>query len=146
MQPKDIIVFSFPIKSPEGAVTRNDLTATQHLDLWRVYQSSWCEHKPSITISVKEAEWMQVGSYVWDNFDEMCGVSFLPFTDHVYRQAPYQDLEQSEYDTAMAKMPESIDWSKLSEFESEDRTTSSQEFACTAEACEIVDIGDNVAT
>ena len=142
MQPKDIIVFSFPIKSPEGAVTRNDLTATQHLDLWRVYQSSWCEHKPSITISVKEAEWMQVGSYVWDNFDEMCGVSFLPFTDHVYRQAPYQDLEQSEYDTAMAKMPESIDWSKLSEFESEDRTTSSQEFACTAEACEIVDIGD----
>ena len=146
MQPKDITIFSFPIKSPEGAVTRNDLTATEHLDLWRVYQSSWCEHKPSITISVKEDEWMQVGSYVWDNFDEMCGVSFLPFTDHVYRQAPYQDLEQSEYNAAMAKMPENIDWSKLSEFESEDRTTSSQEFACTAEACEIVDIGDTAGT
>ena len=146
MQPKDITIFSFPIKSPEGAVTRNDLTATEHLDLWRVYQSSWCEHKPSVTISVKEDEWMQVGSYVWDNFDEMCGVSFLPFTDHVYRQAPYQDLEQSEYNAAMAKMPENIDWSKLSEFESEDRTTSSQEFACTAEACEIVDIGDTAGT
>ena len=143
MQPKDITIFSFPIKSPENAVTRNDLSATEHLDLWRVYQSSWCEHKPSITISVKEDEWMQVGSYVWNNFDEMCGVSFLPFTDHVYRQAPYQDLAEDEYNLARSKMPEKIDWSKLSEFESEDRTTSSQEFACTAESCEVVDIVDN---
>ena len=143
MQPENIVVFSFPIKSPEGAMTRNDLTAIQHLDLWRVYQNNWCEHKPSITISVKENEWMQVGSYVWNNFDEMCGVSFLPFTDHVYRQAPYQDITKDEYDIASSKMPEKIDWNKLSEFENEDRTVASQEFACTSDACEVVDIVDN---
>ena len=112
-------------------------------DLWRVYQNNWCEHKPSITVSVKENEWMQVGSYVWNNFDEMCGVSFLPFTDHVYRQAPYQDITKDEYDIAFSKMPEKIDWNKLSEFETEDRTISSQEFACTSDACEVVDIVDN---
>ena len=143
MQPENIVVFSFPIKSPEGAMTRNDLTAIQHLDLWRVYQNNWCEHKPSITISVKENEWMQVGSYVWNNFDEMCGVSFLPFTDHVYRQAPYQDITKDEYDIASSKMPEKIDWNKLSEFETEDRTVASQEFSCTSDACEVVDIVDN---
>ena len=143
MQPQDIIVFSFPIKSPELSITRNDMTAIQHLDLWRTYQRSWCEHKPSITISVKEDEWMQVGSYVWNHFDEMCGVSFLPFTDHVYRQAPYQDLTLDEYKELKSVMPENIDWSKLSEFEKEDKTVSSQEFACTADACEVVDILSN---
>ncbi len=143
MQPQDITVFSFPIKSPELAITRNDMTAIQHLDLWRTYQKSWCEHKPSITISVKENEWMQVGSYVWKHFDEMCGVSFLPFTDHVYRQAPYQDLTVNEYKELKAEMPKNIDWSKLSEFEKEDKTVSSQEFACTADTCEVVDILSN---
>jgi ribonucleoside-diphosphate reductase alpha chain len=141
MKPHDTTVFSFPIKSPENAVLRHDLSATEHLDIWLVYQQNWCEHKPSITISVKEDEWMEVGSWVWKNFDEISGISFLPYSDHTYKQAPYQDATKEEYEDLLGKMPKEIRWSDLSFFETEDGTRGSQEFACSSDTgCEVVDI------
>jgi len=133
-------VFSFPTKSPEGAVTRTAMTAVEQLEYWLVFQRHWCEHKPSVTISVKKDEWMEVGAWVYKNFDEVSGISFLPFDEHVYQQAPYQDVEREEYLELKNIMPKSIDWSKLAEYEKEDTTTGSKEFACTADSCEIVDI------
>jgi len=133
-------VFSFPIKSPEGAVTRTDMTALEQLEMWLMYQRHWCEHKPSVTVSVKKDEWLEVGAYIYDYFDEMSGVSFLPFDDHVYQQAPYQDARKGEYDNLLAQMPGKIDWSKLKEYEAEDTTKSSQTLACSGDSCEIVDI------
>lgn len=135
-------IFSFPIKSPENAVIRTDLTAIEHLKLWKIYQDYWCEHKPSITVSVKESEWLQVGSWVYDNFDEISGVSFLPYADHLYKQAPYQECTKEEYGKILDKMPSNIDWARLSEYEKEDHTAASQALACTGDACEIVDIGN----
>lgn len=140
LKPTQTTVFSFPVKSPSGAVTRNDLTALEQLELWLTYQRHWCEHKPSITVTVRDEEWMKVGSWVYDHFDEVSGVSFLPYSDHTYRQAPYQDITKFEYDTLSSVMPRSIDWSKLQDYEKEDMTTSSQTFACTGDICEIVDI------
>jgi len=134
-------VFSFPIKSPEGAVTRTDMTAIEQLEMWLMYQRHWCEHKPSVTVSVKKDEWLEVGAYIYDYFDEMSGVSFLPFDDHVYQQAPYQDASKDEYDDLLAQMPGKIDWSRLKEYEAEDTTKSSQTLACSGDSCEIVDIG-----
>ena len=133
-------VFSFPVKSPEGAVTRNDMTAIEQLETWLTYQRHWCEHKPSVTISVRDSEWMDVGAFVYKHFDEMSGVSFLPHSDHTYQQAPYQDCTKEEYDELLAKMPKHIDWSELTEYESEDNTAGSQTMACTGDSCEIVDI------
>jgi len=133
-------VFSFPTKSPEGAITRTEMTAIEQLDYWLIFQRHWCEHKPSVTISVKKDEWMEVGAWVYKNFDEVSGISFLPFYDHVYKQAPYQDVEREEYLELKNIMPKSIDWSKLSDYEKEDTTTGSKEFACVAGSCEIVDI------
>lgn len=141
MKPENTTVFSFPQKAPEGAVTRNDLSAIQQLDLWLTYQRHWCEHKPSVTVSVRDYEWLEVGAFVYKYFDEVSGVSFLPHSDHTYAQAPYQEVDKETYEKALELMPGSIDWSKLSEFESEDTTKSSQTFACTGEVCEIVDIG-----
>lgn len=143
MNPNSTMVFSFPQKSPEGSVFRNDRSAIEQLELWKLYQQCWCEHKASITVSVKEHEWIGVGSWVWDNFDYMAGVSFLPFSDHTYRQAPYQDCSEQEYNKAMENMPKEIDWSLLSKYETEDNTASSQTLACTGGVCEIVDIGNN---
>jgi len=134
-------VFSFPIKAPEGAVMRKDMSAVEQLEMWLAYQRHWCEHKPSVTVSVKKDEWFEVGNFVYDHFDEMSGVSFLPFDDHVYQQAPYQDVARQEYEDLLAVMPENIDWSKLKEYEAEDQTKSSQTLACTGDVCEIVDIG-----
>jgi ribonucleoside-triphosphate reductase (thioredoxin) len=134
------MVFSFPMKSPDGAICRNDLSAIDHLELWLTYQKEWCDHKPSITVSVKEHEWMGVGAWVWDHFEEMSGVSFLPFSDHTYRQAPFQDCSKEEYETLLAKMPKEIDWSQLSQYEKEDNTLGSQELACSGGSCEVVDI------
>jgi ribonucleoside-diphosphate reductase alpha chain len=88
---------------------------------------------------VKEDEWMEVGAWVYEHFDEMSGVSFLPFSDHVYKQAPYQDCTKEEYEAMLAKMPKNVDWSKLSEYEKRDTTTGTQELACSAAGgCEVV--------
>ena len=133
-------VFSFPIKSPVGAVTRNDMTAVEQLEMWLIYQRSWCEHKPSVTISVRDHEWMEVGAFVYKHFDEMSGVSFLPHSDHTYQQAPYQDCTKEDYEELLATMPKSIDWSELSEYENEDNTAGSQTMACSGDTCEIVDL------
>ena len=140
MKPDSTVVFSFPVKSPELAVTRNDMTAVEQLELWLTYQRHWCEHKPSVTISVRDGEWLSVGAFVYEHFDEMSGVSFLPHSDHTYQQAPYQDCTKIEYEEMLALMPDSIDWSGLSEYESEDNTVSMQTMACSGDSCEIVDL------
>ena len=138
-KPDHTYVFSFPIKSPENAIYRSDMNAIQQLELWLAYQRHWCEHKPSITVSVREEEWPEVGAWVWKHFDEMSGVSFLPFSDHVYAQAPYQDCTKEEYETLLAAMPKNVDWSKLSDYENRDTTVGSQELACSAAGgCEIL--------
>jgi len=140
MKPTDTTVFSFPIKSPDGAILRNDLTSIEHLNIWLTYQRAWCEHKPSITVSVREEEWMAVGAWVYEHFDEVSGISFLPYSDHTYKQAPYQDCTEEEYLAALAKMPSSINWDALSLYETEDTTSGTQALACVAGECEIVDI------
>ena len=140
MKPDSTTVFSFPMKSPDRAVTRTDMTAIEQLELWLVYQRYWCEHKPSVTITVKEHEWFEVGSWVYKNFDEVSGISFLPYDDHVYKQAPYQDINEEKYQEFLAKMPDKVDWSKLQEFEKEDTTSGGRELACTAGVCEVVDL------
>ena len=137
---KDITVFSFPMKAPIGSVCRNDMSAIEQLELWKIYAKHWCEHKPSVTISVKENEWVPVGAWCWENFQYLSGVSFLPFSDHTYIQAPYQDIDEKEYRKLAKKMPTVIDWQKLQDFEREDNTKGSQELACTAGVCELVDI------
>ena len=137
MKPNDTTVFSFPIKCSPDAVFRQDLTAIEQLELWKTYQVHWCEHKPSVTISVKEEEWIEVGAWVYKNFDLMSGVSFLPYSEHTYKQAPYQDCDEKEYKHLLNKMPISVDWNKLSEYEKSDMTVGSQELACSAGSCEI---------
>ena len=137
MKPNDTTVFSFPIKCDENAVFRQDMDAVQQLELWKTYQEHWCEHKPSVTISVKEEEWLKVGSWVYENFDLMSGVSFLPYSEHTYKQAPYQDCNVDEYEELKKKMPTEVDWSKLSDYENSDQTVGSQELACVAGNCEI---------
>jgi len=140
MKPNDTTVFSFPVKAPKGAITRNELTAIEHLETWLVYQRHWCEHKPSITVSVREEEWMDVGAWVYRHFDEVSGISFLPYSDHTYKQAPYQDITKEEYLQLVSAMPDTINWEALSLYETEDTTTGSQTLACTSGECEIVDI------
>jgi ribonucleoside-triphosphate reductase len=130
------LVFSFPVRAPDCCVTREDRTALQQLEHWKVFQLHWCEHKPSITVSVREHEWMQVGAWVWDNFDIMSGVSFLPYDGGQYKQAPYQEINQQTYHVLAAQMPV-IDWSKLGEYERTDQTVGTQTLACTAGSCEI---------
>jgi ribonucleoside-diphosphate reductase alpha chain len=140
MKPDSTTVFSFPMKSPHGAVCRTDMGAIEQLELWLTYQRFWCEHKPSVTISVKENEWMQVGSWVYDHFDEVSGISFLPFSEHTYKQAPYQDCTVEEYGDMLKRMPKSIDWTWLQDYEKEDTTSGGRELACTAGVCEVVDL------
>jgi len=140
-KPDTTTVFSFAMRSPDAAVTRTDMTAVEQLELWKTYAVHWCEHKPSVTISVKEHEWMQVGSWIYDNFDVASGVSFLPHTDHSYQQAPYQDIEREEYLEWQQRFGAfEIDWDALSEYEKEDNTSGSRELACTAGSCEVVDL------
>ncbi len=140
MKPEQTTVFSFPQKSPARAVTRNDMTAVEQLETWLMYQRHWCEHKPSVTISVRDSEWVEVGAFVYKYFDEMSGVSFLPHSDHTYQQAPYQDCSKREYEDMLSLMPTNIDWAKLSAYESEDNTSGMQTLACSGDACEIVDL------
>jgi len=158
MKPDATTVFSFPQKAPAGAVTRNDMTAIEQLETWLTYQRHWCEHKPSITVSVRDDEWVSVGAFVYEHFDEMSGVSFLPHSDHTYQQAPYQETFKDKpvtglryedgaeyvitpsYEDVLSRMPETIDWSKLSDYEQEDNTAGMQTMACSGDVCEIVDL------
>jgi ribonucleoside-diphosphate reductase alpha chain len=140
MKPNDTSVFSFPVKAPSHAITRDKLTAIQQLEIWLTYQRHWCEHKPSITVSVKEDEWMEVGAWVYKHFDEVSGISFLPYSEHTYVQAPYQEITKEQYEELVFKMPKTINWSALSMYELEDSTTGSQALACVSGECEIVDI------
>ena len=140
MRPEHTWVFSFPQKAPKGCITRNQRTAIEQLEFWRTYQDHWCEHKPSATIYVKEDEWLDVGAWIYRNFDKVSGLSFLPNSEHIYQQAPYQDLTKSEYEEWVKKMPTNVDWSKLSDYELTDHTTGTQELACSAGVCEIVDV------
>jgi ribonucleoside-diphosphate reductase alpha chain len=137
MNPSHTAVFSFPMKCNGTSVFRTDMTAIEQLELWKVYQENWCEHKPSVTISVKENEWLEVGAWVYENFDMMSGVSFLPFSEHTYTQAPYQDIEKKEYEVLLERIPKEVDWTRLAEYEKTDMTIASQELACTAGGCEI---------
>ena len=144
-KPEHTTVFSFPAKSPKGATCRKDMTAWKQLSLWHTYAKEWCEHKPSVTVSVKEDEWVNTSAWVYDNFDDISGISFLPFSDHTYKQAPYQDCTEKEYKELLNKMPKKVDWSSLADYETQDYTSASQEFACTSEkGCEIVDISPQV--
>jgi ribonucleoside-triphosphate reductase (thioredoxin) len=133
-------VFSFPVKSPPKSVTRNDMTAIEQLEMWLKYQRHFCEHKPSVTISVREEEWMEVGAFVYKYFDEMSGVSFLPHSEHTYQQAPYQEIDKDAYNMLLKSMPKRIDWAGLSEYEKDDNTVAMQTMACSGDVCEIVDL------
>lgn len=139
MKPDTTTVFSFPIKAPEDAVVTKDMPALAQLEMWLTYQRYWCEHKPSVTVSVKSDEWLSVGAFVYEHFDEMSGVSFLPYSDHTYQQAPYQEVTKEQYEELLSKMPENINWSDLSFYEFEDTSKGSSTFACVG-SCEVVDL------
>ena len=144
-KPEHTTVFSFPQKSPEGATCRTEMTAWKQLSLWHTYAKEWCEHKPSVTVSIKEDEWVNTAAWVYENFDDISGISFLPFSDHTYRQAPYQDCSEKEYKLLVDQMPKNVNWASLAEYETQDYTSASQEFACTSEkGCEVVDISPSV--
>jgi ribonucleoside-diphosphate reductase alpha chain len=146
MKPNDTTVFYFPIKAPKNAVLTKDLSAIDHLEIWKTYREHWTEHNPSVTVNVHEDEWLGVGSWVFDNFDHVGGVSFLPASEHTYKQAPYQEITKEEYQAWLKKMPSRIDWNMLTLYETEDGTTGSQELSCTAGACDIVDISTSAIT
>jgi len=140
MKPNSVKVFTFPMKAPEGAVLRNDRSAIEQLELWLTYQRYYCEHKPSITVSVREHEWMEVGAWVYKYFDEVSGVSFLPHSDHSYQQAPYEDCTKAEYTALARKMPKAVDWGLISKYELTDMTVATKTLACTGNICEMVDL------
>jgi ribonucleoside-triphosphate reductase len=140
MAPDTTTVFTFPRKAPEGAVTRLERGAIEQLNIWRAYKVNWTEHNPSVTISVKEHEWIEVANWVYHNWNIVGGLSFLPFSDHTYKQAPYQDIDAVQYKNMVMDMPKEIDWSMLSAYEFEDNTSGSQTLACTAGECEVVDV------
>ena len=139
MNPNSTVVFAFPQKAPEGAHCVKDDTALQQLELWKTYQDAWCEHKPSVTVYYSDEEFLDVGSWIYNNFDDVSGVSFLPRSDHTYEQAPYTECTEEEYEGLAATMP-IINWERLSEFELDDQTKGSKELACSAGVCEVVDI------
>jgi ribonucleoside-diphosphate reductase alpha chain len=134
MKPDQTVVFSFPKKAPDGALLREDLTAIEHLKLWLIFQRHWCEHKPSVTISVMEHEWMEVGAFVWEHFDEMSGVSFLPYDGGSYKQAPYEECTQDAYEELNVITPKTINWNLK---EVDDNVEGTQMLACVAGVCEI---------
>jgi ribonucleoside-diphosphate reductase alpha chain len=137
-KPDQTTVFSFPIKSPKGSITRDELTALDHLELWRIIQDNWCEHKPSITVNLRDHEWMEAGAWVYENFDKISGIAFLPYSDHSYQQAPYQECSEDVYNALKEKSPARIKWEDFKE--TGDNTAASQTMACTGDVCEIVDI------
>tara|TARA_R110000782_G_scaffold10272_3_gene32213 strand:- start:734 stop:2617 length:1884 start_codon:yes stop_codon:yes gene_type:complete len=131
-------VFSFPVKAPKTSVTVKEVGAMQQLELWKAFQNHWCEHKPSITVYYTENEFLQVAQWIWENFDICSGISLLPVTDHIYQQAPYEEITAEKYKELVAAMPKGVDWADLENHEKEDNTTGSQELACTGGSCEIV--------
>lgn len=138
MKPDSTTVFFFPVKAPDASLTRDDVDALKHLDLWRIYNKHWSEHQVSVTVNLKEEEWVRAGAWVFDNFEEISGISFLPYDGGTYRQAPYTEVTQEEYEAHLAKMPEFVDWNRLVVYEmGEDFTTGTQTLACTALGCEI---------
>lgn len=139
-KPESTVIFSFPISGPKSSLERRDSNALQQLRLWQTYQESWCEHKPSITVYVKDHEWMAVGAWVYEHFDTISGISFLPYDGGNYVQAPYEEVSEDTYKELAEKMPKEIAWERLKEYEKEDNTAAAQEFACTAGVCEIVDL------
>lgn len=142
MKPDTNTVFSFPVAAPKGAVTRDQISALDHLALWLVYKENWADHSVSVTVSVREDEWLDVAGWVYKNFDNITGISFLPYADHVYQQAPYQEITQEEFEKAASEFPKEVRWSDLSFYETEDGTTGSRELACAADGtgCEVVDL------
>ncbi len=140
MKPDSVKVFTFPTKAPEGAILRNERSAIEQLELWLTYQRYYCEHKPSVTVSVREHEWMEVGAWVYKHFDEVSGVSFLPHSDHSYQQAPYEDCTKAEYTALAEKMPKAVDWDLISKYELTDMTVATKTLACTGNICEMVDL------
>jgi ribonucleoside-diphosphate reductase alpha chain len=140
MKPDETTVFYFPQKAPKNATITKDLTAIDHLEMWKTYRTYWTEHNPSVTINVHEDEWLRVGAWVFDNFDSIGGISFLPASEHTYKQAPYQEISKDEYEEWVKKSPSNIQWEMLSLYEKEDGTTGTQELSCVAGECEIVDI------
>ena len=138
MKPDSTTVFFFPVKAPDASLTRDDVDALRHLDLWRIYNKHWSEHQVSVTVNLKEDEWVRAGAWVFDNFEEISGISFLPHDGGTYRQAPYTEVTREEYEAHLAKMPEFVDWNKLVVYEMGlDFTTGTQTLACTAGFCEI---------
>ena len=136
-KPDSTVVFSFPVEAPKDSVMRDAMTAIEQLELWKIYQEHYCEHKPSITVYVKEHEWMEVGAWVYKHFDILSGVSFLPHTDHVYKQAPYQEITKEKYKEAVKAFHENLKWEMLQQYEQTDTTIGSQEYACVSGTCEI---------
>jgi ribonucleoside-diphosphate reductase alpha chain len=140
-KPDDITVFYFPIESPAHAVLRKDMTAMRQLDLWRLYRNHWCEHNPSVTVNVKDHEWFEVQAWVWKHFDEIGGISFLPYSDPNYPQLPYNEVDLATYEELVEQSPVSIDFTGLIEFEIEDGTKgAAAEMACTSGGCELTNI------
>ena len=140
-KPEDVTIFSFPIKSPRTACIRKNISAIGQLKLWKIYNEYWCEHKPSITVYVRDEEWMEVGAWVWKHFDEISGISFLPYDTGTYKQAPYQEIDEDDYLSLVEKVPKSIDWSRLGEYEKDDKSCNRGfSFACSGDKCEVVDI------
>ncbi len=137
----EVVVFSFPIKSPTTSIHRDELTAIQQIEVLETFQDNWCEHKPSCTIYYKDEEFLALGDWVYNNFDKVSGVAFLPHTDHVYKQAPYEEIDEETYNRLVQELPKAVNWDEMASYEQEDNTTGSQEFACNGNACELVDIG-----
>ena len=138
--PESQVVFSFPMKVPDKAVTANDINAIEQLELWLSYQNNWCEHKPSMTVYVKEHEWMEVGAWVYRNFDMVSGITFLPASGHSYRQAPYEEITEEQYSNMLADMPKAVDWMRINKYETDDTNVSHREMACNGTSCELVDL------
>ena len=131
-------VATFAMQAPSDSITRHDRTAIEQLEMWKIYQDNWCEHKPSVTIDVRESEWVEVGAWVYKHFDDISGISFLPYSDHVYKQAPYQELTEAEYHAWVAAHPPvELDWAKLADYEDDDNTVGAQTLACSGNNCEI---------
>lgn len=137
MAPTTTWVLSFPVKAPEKALTRDKVSALDHLEIWYQYKKHWCEHNPSVTVNVKDDEWVDVGAWIYKRFDDLGGLTFLPFSEHTYRQAPYEECSKEEYENLFNTLPDTIDWQKLKDYEKDDQTTVAQELACTGGSCEI---------
>jgi ribonucleoside-diphosphate reductase alpha chain len=139
-KPDTTVVFSFPMESPKSSVKVSDQTAMEQLRVWKVYQDFWCEHKPSVTVYYTDKEFLEVGQWLYNNFDEVSGISFLPFSEHSYQQAPYQEISKEMYENALQEMPKDVNWSLLGNYEEDDNTTSSQTLACSGGVCDLVDL------